>query len=530
MSRLFSAQDLDAIESRGLTPVDLERQLSYYRRPPKHARLLRPCRPGDGIRRLSDQQCAAYGASYEGAGSSLSVVKFVPASGAASRMFRSLSALLGREDISRRPALLERAEAGDADAGECLRFLDNLESFAFYPQLQDAVERFEPSCAVSAAELARSDAFRELLRVFLDAPGLAYASLPKALLAFHSYPEGPRTAFEEHLVEAACYGVGRTGERGLHFTVSPEHEGLLRELLDNAGPFYEDRFGVRYRVEFSAQRPSTDSVAVDTNGELFRDDDGALLFRPGGHGALLANLGEIDADLIFIKNIDNVCVESFAGDTFKWKKALAGLALELRDRAFDLRRKLEAGNRDASLLADCVEFVRNNFDPAFEAGAAGAGRAAWRSDLIGRLHRPLRVCGMVANTGEPGGGPFWTAGPEASQSAQIVEASQVDAHDPEQQRILGAATHFNPVDLVCCPRDFRGRLYDLNEFVDHDAVFIAEKSHQGRPLRSLELPGLWNGAMAGWNTVFVEVPISTFNPVKTVNDLLSPAHRAGVSV
>jgi hypothetical protein len=456
------------------------------------------------------------------------ISKFVPASGAASRMFRQLEAVHHGETVGR-AELEKRAEAGDEDAGRALTFLDRLERFAFFEDLEAAVE----AAGLDADKLRRAGAVAPLLDHLLDdadGHGLRYASLPKGLIPFHRYPGGERrTAFEEHLVEAV--GMLRDEEAvcRLHFTVSPLHEEAFEELLEGVRERYEERYECTFEVSFSHQSHATDTLAVDPDNRPFRRNDGRLLLRPGGHGALLENLGALDADMVLVKNIDNVLPEGRQETVLLWNRLLIGQMAELRDRTADLLSRLEStGGDDPELLDDGAELAAELGHPlpAAVASAAAAKRRTW---LIDRLDRPLRVCGMVENIGEPGGGPFWVRDAEGNESLQIVEKSQVDLGDAQQAEILSTATHINPVDLVCAVCDRSGHPYDLSDYVDPTAALVAEKFHQGRPLKALERPGLWNGAMAGWNTVFVEVPQATFSPVKTLFDLLRDAHQTGVA-
>lgn len=487
-------------------------QLLLYREPPPPSRLLRPCSVGDGIRRLGDEQVQYYASLYDEEVASLTIAKFVPASGAASRMFRSLLAVAANPRLRTRDNLVA---SDDADAKAALRALAELRRFAFYEDLRAALARE----GASIEDCAESDV-KLLLSTLLDPGGLAYASLPKGLLAFHRDRGEVRTAFEEHLVEAAAYARGHGDVCRLHFTVSPEHEQRFGALLSAVAGLYEQRFGVRYQVEFSHQKPSTDTLAVDLEGHPFRDRHGRLLFRPAGHGALIENLADLDCDLVFIKNIDNVTIDELKPLTVIWKRALAGVLLELRSEVFACRRAVETGGSQA--VAAALALLREHFGVDTPDEMSESGR---REFAIDRLDRPLRACGMVSADTNPGGGPFWVLDAHGRASTQVVETSQVDRSDEGQRAILESARHFNPVDLVCATRDWKGRPLDLGRFIDRDAVFIAEKSEGGRPLRSLERPGLWNGAMAGWNTVFVEVPADTFHPVKTVGDLLSAAHQ-----
>ena len=341
--------------------------------------------------------------------------------------------------------------------------------------------------------------------------GLNYGRKPKGLVTFHAYPEGARKAVEEHLVEGAAYAAAG-GVVRIHFTVSPEHVAGFEELLVAKVSLYEKRFGVRYEISFSVQKPSTDTLAVNPDNTPFRQDDGTLLFRPAGHGALIENLNEIDADLIFIKNIDNVTTDARRGDTVRYKKVLAGVLLDLQGRAFEYLKALEVGGAELEPIAEFIEKQLCVKLPAEYDSAL----------LRAVLDRPIRVCGMVRNEGEPGGGPFWVGNPDGTESLQIAESSQIA---PDDLPLMQSATHFNPVDLVCGVRDSKGCKFDLRRYTDPATGFISSKSSGGRDLRAQELPGLWNGAMAKWNTVFVDVPVTTFSPVKVVQDLLRPQHQ-----
>jgi len=507
---LTPAQQASA-HAHGLSDPDIARQLRFYASSPPFTRLIRPCVAGDGIRIVDAKEAAELAARYTDELGERSVACFVPASGAASRMFKVPLAYLNASAAVTLESLRRDAERS-ADAREMLQIVESLPRFAFFEDLATAASNvgFDASNIPGGADL------RPLLRALLGPGGLEYASLPKGLLAFHRYEDGVRTPFEEHLVEAARYGRDAKDVCRLHFTVSDEHLSRFRELAHQALPEYSKRFAVRYDVEFSTQLPRTDSFAVTPEGEPFLLADGSLLFRPGGHGALIENLAGIDADVVFIKNIDNVVPDHAKADTYLWRRALGAILLETQGKIFSVLDRLDRGEASAvdagsRLLAELGVQVEPREEEA-------------RETVMALLERPLRVCGMVRNTGDPGGGPFWVV-LDGRQSTQIVETSQVDTRDPGQREILSRASHFNPVDIVCGPIDRRGRPFDLRSFVDEEAVFIVEKSKDGRPLRSLERPGLWNGGMARWNTVFVEVPLSTFNPVKTVNALLSPAHQ-----
>lgn len=477
---MFSQDDLQQIAGHGLTPEAVERQIECFRRGFPFLKVVRAASPGDGVKVLDDGQADRAAARYDGAVGRLSVVKFVPASGAATRMFKELFEFVNEG---------RRGKGIDT-------LLQNIERFAFWPELK--------------ALLPEGADEKNLVRAIVG-PGLDYGSKPKGLVTFHAYPEGARKAVEEHLVEGAAY-ASSNGVAKIHFTVSPEHRAGFEALLAEKVPVYEKRFGIRYDISFSVQKPSTDTIAVNPDNTPFRQDDGRLLFRPAGHGALIENLNEIAADIVFIKNIDNVTTDTLRGDTVRFKKVLAGVLLELQEQAFGYLKTLDAGSAD---LAAVAEFIREQL-------CVGLPEKYDAALLRSILDRPIRVCGMVRNEGEPGGGPFWVANPDGTESLQIAESSQIA---PDDLPLMKSATHFNPVDLVCGVRRADGSKYDLRGYTDPATGFISSKSSGGCELRAQELPGLWNGAMARWNTVFVDVPISTFSPVKVVQDLLRPQHQ-----
>lgn len=476
----FTEQDLIQIREHGLTPEAVELQIENFKRGFPYLKVVKAASPEDGIVVASPERVAAAVERYDKALSGRRVVKFVPASGAATRMFKELFAFVNED---KRGAGIDK-------------LLDNIEKFAFWPELKAVLPAGADDKAVVSAIVKQ---------------GLNYGSQPKGLVTFHSYPEGNRKAVEEHLAEGAMYAAADGAVR-IHFTVSAEHMEGFKALLAEKVPLYEKRYGVKYEISFSVQKPSTDTVAVNPDNTLFRTDEGKLLFRPAGHGALIENLNEIDADIIFIKNIDNVTTDALKGDTVTYKKALAGMLVDLQERAFDYLRGLEAGTAD---LAEVAAFVEKELCTKLPAGYD-------KALLVSILDRPIRLCGMVRNEGEPGGGPFWVANPDGTQSLQIAESSQIS---PDDMPLMKSATHFNPVDLVCGVKNARGGKFDLRRYTDPETGFISSKSSGGRELRAQELPGLWNGAMAKWNTVFVDVPISTFSPVKVVQDLLRPQHQ-----
>jgi hypothetical protein len=507
-----------------------------FRQGLKPTRLERACTLGDGILALAPEAISAHSQTYASAQAAGRSMEFVPASGAATRMFKGLIAIWNRED---HPSPAGLAALDDADAKETLAWFKGLPRFAFYPALADMLAR----AGRDAQALYAAGDYRAFLDALLGPDGLRCADRPKALIPFHSYPEGPRTPLQEHLDEAA--GLVRSADGGcrLHFTASPNHESGIRALAETSAAGYVPA-GIRFRIDLSRQNPATDTLAADQDNAPLRNPDGALSLRPGGHGALLDNLSAIDGDIVFIKNIDNVVPARLRPLVLAHRKALGGLLVGLQRRAFAYLDRLDAMDRtaaerkgagapDAALAAgldEAFRFAETELcaipPEAMRAPAADAAAWAAKAAYVRKaLDRPLRVCAMVKNQGEPGGGPFWVRGPDGSARPQIVESAQIGMDDPGQRAIVESATHFNPVDLVCGLRDRKGKPYRLQDFVDRDAGFITAKSKDGKVVKALELPGLWNGSMAFWNTIFVEVPVETFNPVKTVNDLLRPSHQ-----
>ena len=435
------------------------------------------------------------------------IVKFVPASGAASRMFKNLFEFLGA-DYSEPTTDFEK------------KFISRVHDFAFYDELNEVCIK---NTGKDIDTLIAEKNYKAVVANLLESAGLNYGALPKGLLKFHRYEDGVRTPLEEHLVEGALYAAGKTGQVNVHFTVSTEHRALFQQLVDEKVAAYSSRFGVQYQVSFSEQKPSTDTVAADMENKPFRDN-GKLLFRPGGHGALIENLNDLDADIVFIKNIDNVVPDRLKADTVTYKKLLAGALVTLQKKAFEYLELLDSGHYSHEQLETIIRFVQQDLR-CRRADIKNLEDADLVIYLRKKLNRPMRVCGMVKNVGEPGGGPFLAYNPDGTVSLQILESSQIDMKDPEKKAMFEKGTHFNPVDLVCAVRDYKGNKFNLLNFVDKATGFISYKSKNGKDLKALELPGLWNGSMSDWSTVFVEVPLSTFNPVKTVNDLLREQHQ-----
>ncbi|MBR6285546.1 MAG: DUF4301 family protein, partial [Bacteroidaceae bacterium] len=435
------------------------------------------------------------------------ITKFVPASGAASRMFKDMFAFIDA-DYDEPTTAFEK------------KFFAKIKKFAFYDELCKTCKALY---AKDVDELIGAKEYKKVASAMLGSEGMNYGKLPKGLLLFHKYAAGARTPLEEHLVEAALY-ASSAGVANIHFTVSAEHKELFKKLVSEKANEYSEKFGVKYNISFSEQKSSTDTIAATVDNKPFRTADGKLLFRPGGHGALIENLNDIDSDVVFIKNIDNVVPDSLKGDTVEYKQVIAGILVSLQKKAFEYLKKLESGEYSHSELEEMIRFLQNDLCcrnqeiKHFE-----------DSELViylkKKFNRPMRVCGVVKNVGEPGGGPFLVQNEDGSVSLQILESSQINMADEKSKKMFENGSYFNPVDLVCATKDKDGKRFDLLKYVDKKAGFISQKSKDGKELKALELPGLWNGAMSDWNTVFVEVPLSTFNPVKTVNDLLREQHQ-----
>jgi len=513
----FTDEDLAQLEARGVPVAEARAQLARLAAPPPAARLDRPCTVGDGIEQLPEERRAALEARAAAAAGAGRVTAFVPASGAATRMFQDLLACRAAGGRLERAEVEALAAAGHAGARGVLAFMDGLPRFAFHA----ALARELAARNASLEALRPAGPWRPVLDALLDDEGLGYARLPKALVEFHAGPGGPRTAFEEHLIAGARTLRAADGTVRLHVTASPEHLERFREARARAQVHWGPALGARWQVAFSVQSPATDTLAAEPGGAPFRDAHGALLFRPAGHGALLGNLAAAGADLAFVRNVDNVPAEEWAEPARRWTLALLGLLDETRAAADAALARLEAGPapqaaRDAAALARDALGER---PPATDDPAA---LGAWAAAV---LDRPMRVCGMVPNTGEPGGGPFWVRGADGAVTRQIVESAQVDVANEGQRATFARGTHFNPVFMALALRDRRGRAYDLARYVDEDAAIVTRKTADGRALLALERPGLWNGGMARWATRFVEVPLEVFTPVKTVLDLLRAEHQ-----
>lgn len=486
---MFTEKDLAQISAHGLTVKEVEAQLDNFRKGFPYLSVNRAAIIGDGIVVCTQEQVDEYVELFDKASQGKKIVKFVPASGAATRMFKELFEYVN--------------EGKQSKAVDTL--IANIDKFAFYDELKSYIGD-------------QADLVKIVAAIIID--GLGYGSQPKALIKFHKYADSERTAAEEHLTEGALYAA-TGGMANIHFTVSAEHRAGFDKLFGKVLKSYQELYGIEYDISFSQQKSCTDTIAVTPDNEPFREDDGSLLFRPAGHGALLSNLNDIDADLVYIKTVDNVAPDHLKADTVKYKKCIAGMALSLQKEIFALVGRMDSGTADAELISQAALFIETKLGCKLADGFAKASMESQLATLRTILNRPLRVCGMVRNEGEPGGGPFWVNEADGSQSLQIAESSQID---PRQMPLMKQATHFNPVDLVCAVKNYGNKKFDLTQYSDPKTGFISNKSKNGRDLKAQELPGLWNGAMARWNTIFIEVPISTFSPVKVVNDLLRPQH------
>jgi len=525
---MLTTNDLLHIKQKNLTEEQIEEQLSFFKKGFPFAEIKSAASVEKGIMRLTEAQQNDYIQAWDNylVGESRMakdeknisegdfrtdakrIAKFVPASGAASRMFKDLFSFL-TASYDTPTTDYEKA------------FFNGITRFAFFETLNDSCIKNEGK---PISDLIVSGRYKAIISNLLESKGLNYGSLPKGLLLFHHSDEGVRTAVEEHLVEGALYAKNAEKKVAIHFTVSNEHQPLFEKLMEEKLPLFSELFGVNYEITFSTQQSNTDTVAVDMANMPFRDVDGQLVFRPGGHGALLQNLHGLDANIVFVKNIDNVTPDHLKEATIRYKKVIAGALVSLQKRIFNYIRLIESGNYTHEQVEEMIYFLQNDL-------CIKNPETKFLEDvelvlyLKRKLMRPLRVCGMVKNEGEPGGGPFLAVNPDGTVSLQVIESAQIDFNHPDSRKAYEGSTYFNPVDLVCALRDVNGKKYHLPDYVDKNTGLISQKSKDGRDLKALELPGLWNGSMSDWNTVFIEIPIETFNPVKTVNDLLRPQHQ-----
>ena len=507
---LFTESDLETIGKEGFTVDDVSSQLKILHSGTIPLKLDRPCSIGDGIVAIPDSDRKALISIHNQAAAKGRMTKFVPASGAASRMFRNWFNYYETKGFN------DTEDAGILE-NEIIRF-------AFYDDLANTISRD----GLNISNILRGN-ISGILEYILTSKGLNYANLPKALLKFHAYPDRNRTSLEEHLVEATMYVQDKNRICRIHITVSEEYRSDVEDYISSIKEYYEIKYNVKFEIFLSIQFPSTNTIAADMEGNPFRDETGKLMFRPGGHGALLKNLSDIEADIIFVKNIDNIVPDRLKPETVLHKKILGGYLVKLQGEIFYYLRFLDGNKPDAKQLSEIADFCREKLCAILPSDFEKFPDTRKKEFVFDILNRPLRVCGMVRNEGEPGGGPFWVKGKKGGQSLQIVEEAQIDPESKKQKTIWKSSTCFNPVDLVCSIKNYRGGNFDLGKYVDNNAYIVSDKSYKEKPMKVLELPGLWNGSMAGWNTIFVEVPLITFNPVKTVEDLLRNEHQEDIT-
>jgi hypothetical protein len=509
---MFTEKDHTIIEKHGISLAEIDRQLDLFKRGIDYINLIRPATVEDGISSLNEDEAEALIEEYETGMEGVSSIKFVPASGAASRMFKDLFNALEKLS-SEGSRYIEQDEKLE-------KFFTRLREYPFYEDLKTVANQQ----GEDLDSLTKEGKYRLVLEYLLTETGLNYGKLPKGLLKFHYYPEGARTAMEEHYEEASLYLTDSKAGVNLHFTVSPEHLSMFSTLSEALNEKYRNKQGLLFNVSFSIQKPSTDTIAVDLENKAFRTQDGELLFRPGGHGALLENLYDLDESVVFISNIDNVCPDSAKELKISYKKILGGFLVRKKRAIHTVLDRIDKGERGEGLRQHILDIVSEI------ASEKSDELKSLSNDLFNErayeiLNRPIRVCGMVRNVGEPGGGPFWIRDSAGKLSKQIIESSQIDLNNDDQKEIFNSSTHFNPVELVCLIKDHKGDKFDLSQYTDPSMAFISNKTSEGRELKALEHPGLWNGAMAGWLTWFVEIPLETFTPVKKVFDLIRPEHK-----
>lgn len=513
----FSNKDVKQIEEKGLTTSQVEKQIEIFRRGNVSVNIREAATTRNGILSFSEDEAAQMRRVYEKKRNDLDILKFVPASGAATRMFKALYNFVDEYNPKEESvgAYVDRQKDPKLEM-----FFSRIEDLPFYDEVvQEIKERNR-----NYSSLSKDEQQLLFVKMMLEEEGANLGDYPKGLVPFHKYDDHLKTAFEEHLVEAADY-ASSNGVARIHFTIAEEHRQKFEDELQKVQDRVEKETGVRFKVSYSFQDPKTDTIAVTNENQPFRDENGEIFFRPGGHGALIDNLNKQDADLIFIKNIDNVVIPRYRKLLADNKKMLAGKMLQLQEKSFKFLKQLENGQPSEGELDEMFKFMQQDLNSGLSLKADELDSSKKISVLKEKLDRPIRVCGMVKNEGEPGGGPFWVTEESGEISLQIVESSQIDHDNYQQSSIAKEATHFNPVDVVCGKRNYRGENFNLPDYVDENTSFIANKTKDGKELKALELPGLWNGGMADWITIFVEVPVETFNPVKTVADLLKPSHQ-----
>ena len=513
----FTEKDIKQIEAKGIAVDDVNDQIEIFKKGLQDANLYEAATVTNGILKCSDAERDEYINYFEENRNNLDIIKFVPASGAATRMFKFLFEFINEFNPEKESfnAYVNRKADDDIEL-----FFVGIKQFPFYDEVLAKTKIFFPEFSESPIELRRY----WFVKTMLDSDKFNYGASPKGLLPFHQYKDHVATAFEEHLFEAALYAASN-GKAKLHFTISEHHNHKFDDEFKRIENIVESKTNTAFDIDFSYQKSTTDTIAVTPDNQPFRDSRGDLMFRPSGHGALLENLNALEADIIFIKNIDNVVVFQYEEQVAQYKKLLAGILLQLQAKAYHYLTVLNSNNIGDDTLIEIAEFLQQRLNVYISEEFEKYSPKYQLEYLYEKLNKPIRVCGMVKNEGEPGGGPFWVKHENGTISLQIVESSQINKKSKHQKEIFKNATHFNPVDLVCGVKDFRGQKFDLTKFVDHNTAFISKKTSDGQPLKALELPGLWNGGMAFWNTIFVEVPLITFNPAKTINDLLKSPHQ-----
>ena len=513
----FTENDINQIEDKGLTLAKVQSQIELFKTGVPFVNLNSAATINNGIVKCSEVEKTDYINYFEKKRNNISIAKFVPASGAATRMFKTLFKFM--EEYIPETESINSFINRNKDTDLSLFFM-GIEKLPFYELVLEQLKVFYPEYE------SFTDDKQKLLfvKTMLDEEKMNYGFYPKGLLPFHEYKDHLATAFVEHLFEAALY-ASTDNVAFLHFTISERHKNSFDQEFSRVQKIVERKTNTKFHISFSYQKESTDTIAVTPDNKFFREDDGKLMFRPSGHGALLENLSQLDADVVFIKNIDNVVVYKYENEVAEYKKMLAGMLLELQRQVFDYMNLLENEAVSEKDISEIADFIEDKLHVVFNIEFHKYATKYQIEYLVEKLNRPIRICGMVKNEGEPGGGPFWIKAESGQISLQIVESAQIDNENKIQMEILKNATHFNPVDLVCGIKNYKGEVFDLQKYVDPTTAFITMKTSEGKDLKALELPGLWNGSMSSWNTIFVEVPLITFNPVKTVADLLKPTHQ-----
>ncbi len=515
---MLTKGDKKQIEAQGMSVETVEKQLQRFGKGFPQLNIVAPATLENGILRQADEEKKNYRTLYQKRQKTSKIFKFVPASGAASRMFKKIYEIIDAFDGSEEKYL---ELLTDRSPNSIYYVCENIQDFAFFKRLEQICSE-KGDCINS--KISKKD-YVGALELIVSDKGLNYGNFPKGLIQFHTYKNETRTSLEEHLAEGAMYAKSKK-EVNIHFTVSPEFYDDFKAHINDVIEKYEEQFSVKYNIELSIQKKRTDTIAVDMDNNPAKNEDGQIVFRPGGHGALLENLKDIDADLIFIKNIDNVVTDRLKPTTVEYKELLGGLLFDLKEKAHHYIGKLKAKEDiTTGYLTKIGNFCQEKLNIDLPEKFKDQPDEDRIRILFEHLNRPIRICGMVKNEDEPGGGPFWVMDEKGEKSIQIVESSQFDKTDKAQMKVFQSATHFNPVDIACSIKDYENNQFDLSKFKDEETGFISEKTLKGRPIKALEHPGLWNGAMANWITVFVEVPMDTFNPVKTINDLLRKEHR-----